>query len=288
MLVGTLGHLRQALRQLFRHRIAQAQVDALGQRDVGRLERTTARTQDGARGRALVHQHQHGGHHGLGLQRVQDLRREQRFGHARGRRGRQGVDVDVVFGPFDGQRLHQAHLGQLGGTIVGLAEVAIQPGGRSGHQNASVLLRHHVRPHGLAAVGRAHEVHIHHQAEIRHVHLGERLVAQDAGVVHQNVHAAPGVDGLLHHGLDRSKIRHRRAVGQRLAPCRADFVHHRLRRRHRAAATIHRATQVVDQHLGAALGQRQRMLAAQAAAGARHDGHAALEIQFHAAFTPVS
>jgi hypothetical protein len=64
---------------------------------------------------------------------------------------------------------------------------------------------------------RTHQVHVHHQPEILQRHLGEALVAQDAGVVDQDVDPAPGVHGLLHHGLHGRKVGDRRAVGQRLA-----------------------------------------------------------------------
>ena len=139
-----------------------------------------------------------------------------------------------------------------------------------------------MRPHGLAAVGGAHQVDLNHQIEVVHAHLGKALVTQNAGVVHQNVHPAPGVDGLLHHGFDRRKVGDRGAIGQRLATGSADFIDHRLRRADRAALAVHAAAQVIDQHLGAARRQCQRMLAAQAATGARHDGHAAVEIDRHA------
>jgi hypothetical protein len=42
-----------------------------------------------------------------------------------------------------------------------------------------------------------------------------------------------------------------------------------------------RRAQIVRQHPGAARGQRQRMLTAQPAARAGHDGHAALEVDAH-------
>ncbi len=44
---------------------------------------------------------------------------------------------------------------------------------------------------------------------------------------------------------------------------------------------MHIAAEIVDDHLGPARGQRQRMLAAQAAACARDDGHTAFEIDAH-------
>jgi hypothetical protein len=137
----------------------------------------------------------------------------------------------------------------------------------------------------LQPVHRAHQVHLHHGAEIGDVHLREGLVAQDSRVVDEDIDPAPGVDGLLHHGLHRGKVGHRGAVGQGFAPGGADLVHHRLRRRDRAARAVHRAPEVVDHHPGPAGGQGQRMLTSQAAAGAGHDGHAAVELNAHLAFS---
>jgi hypothetical protein len=124
-------------------------------------------------------------------------------------------------------------------------------------------------------------VHVDDQAEVRHVHLGKALVAQNAGVVDQNVHAPPGRDGLLDHGLHGVEVGHGGRVGNRLAARRTDFIHHLLRRRGRAARAVHRAAQIVDHHLGAAPGQGQRMQTPQTAARSRHDGHTTLKIHCH-------
>ena len=120
-------------------------------------------------------------------------------------------------------------------------------------------------------------MHIHHEAEVVHAHLGKALVAQNAGVVDQYVHTAPGVDGLLHHGLHRCKVGHRGRIGQGLAACSTNLIHHLLRRACCTTAAIHGTTQVIDQHFGAAGRQGQRMLAPQATARTRHDGYAAFE-----------
>ena len=60
-------------------------------------------------------------------------------------------------------------------------------------------------------------------------------------------------------------------------PARLDLGHHLVRGLRRAAGAVHRAAEVVDHHLGAAPGQLQRVLAAEAAAGAGHDRHLAVE-----------
>ena len=135
--------------------------------------------------------------------------------------------------------------------------------------------------HVMGAVHRAHDVHLHHQAKVGQFHLGKTLVAQDARVVDQDVHTAPGVDRLLHHFLHRVEVGHRGPVGHGLTACGADFVHHRLRGRDRTAHAMHITAQVIDQHLGTPRRQRQGVLLAQTTACACHDGHAAFEIDAH-------
>ena len=93
------------------------------------------------------------------------------------------------------------------------------------------------------------------------------------------VYAAPGINGLLHHGLHGLKVGDRCAIGHGLATRRANLGHHGLGCGERATGTIARTAQIVHHHFGAACGQGQRMLATQAAACARYDGHAAFEIQ---------
>ena len=234
-LAGRVDHLGQARGQAFRRLGIGAEPDALGQGDVGGLKRTGTGAQNGAGRRLARGQHQHGRHHRLRLEGRQHRLGHQALGHAGGRRGRQRIDVDVVFGAFERQRLHQAHQRQLGGTVIGLAEIAIQAARRGGHDDAAVLLRIHQGPDRLAAVHGAHQVHVHHQLKVGDVHLGKGLVTQDAGVVDQNVDPAPGGHSLRHHGLHRGEIGYRGAVGQSLATRSPDFGHHRFRRRGRAA-----------------------------------------------------
>ena len=130
----------------------------------------------------------------------------------------------------------------------------------------------------------AHQVNLQHQFKVGQIHFGKSLVAQDAGIVDQNINAAPGRHGLLHHGLHRSKIGHRRAVRKRFTASGANLRSHRFGSADRAARAIPCTAQIVDQHLGATRCQRQRMGPTQATAGTCHDGHLALEIDSHACF----
>src|SRR3546814_13846939 len=89
---------------------------------------------------------------------------------------------------------------------------------------------------------------LHHQVEILHRHLGKALVAQDAGVVDQDVDAAPFLLRLgdhLGHMLifsDAAAVRHGGAAR------RADFLDD-LQRRIRMAGAVARAAQVVHNDL---------------------------------------
>jgi hypothetical protein len=67
---------------------------------------------------------------------------------------------------------------------------------------------------------------------------------------------------LLHHSLHSGVVGDRGPVGQRLATQRFDLVHHRLCSAYAAAAAVNCSAQIVNQHLGPALSQRQRMLPA--------------------------
>ncbi|MNS93004.1 hypothetical protein D3C72_1271550 [compost metagenome] len=130
---------------------------------------------------------------------------------------------------------------------------------------------------------RAHQVDVHHQAEIGQIHLGERLVAQDAGVVHQDVDPAPAGHDLGDHGLDRRLVGDRGRIGHGFAAGGLDFGHHSLGRRGRSARAVAGAAQIVDHHPGAARRQGQGVFAAQSAARARYNRHLTVEPDAHPA-----
>jgi len=91
----------------------------------------------------------------------------------------------------------------------------------------------------------------------------------------------PFVLGLLHHGLNRFVLGHRCAVGDRLATRADDFVYHRLGCADRATLSVDIAPQVIHQHFSAALGQRQRVLFAQAATCTCDNGDTSLKFDTH-------
>jgi hypothetical protein len=153
-----------------------------------------------------------------------------------------------------------------------LAEVAVQAAGTGGHDDAAVLLLSHDVPYRLGAVDRAEQVHVDDAAKILQRHLGEGLVPQDAGIVHQHVHPAPGVHGLGDHRLDLLEVSDVGAVSQRFTAGRVNLVDHRSGRL---------GPEVIDHDLCSVRGQRQGVGAAQARAGAGHDGDPIIELDTH-------
>ena len=107
-------------------------------------------------------------------------------------------------------------------------------------------------------------------------HVGQHPVAQDAGVVDQHVEVAEGLDRGVDQALRAFPGRDVVAVGDRLATHAADLLDHLLGRTEIAAGAVHVAAEVVDHDLAPWLGQAQRVLAADAPAGAGDDGHPAI------------
>ena len=258
-----------------------ADVDAVRQRHVGALERAGAGAEDGACRRVLGDEGEQPRRHRARLEQAQHRLGHELFGHPRRRRRRQAVDADVVLRALDRERLHQADERHLGGAVVRLAEVAVQARRRCRHDDAAVVLRSHRLPDRLGAVHRAHQVDVDDEPEVVELHLGEALVAQDAGVVDEDVDPAPLGQRRVDHRLHGAEVGDRGAVGDRLAAGGADLLGDGVGGGRRAAAAVERAAQVVDDDRRAARRQRQRVLAAEAAAGAGHDRDASIESNRH-------
>ena len=152
-------------------------------------------------------------------------RPEQLLREARLRDRRDHVALDVVLGALDGEHVREPDQAHLGGAVVALAEVAEDAGaGGREHDPAVVVLLHHAEG-GLRDVERALQVHVEHDAEILGLELREGLVAQDAGVVDDDVDLAEVVDRGLH---DRGAALGRRdgvVVGDGLAAGLVDLLH---------------------------------------------------------------
>ena len=260
--------------QGFRRRVGQ--VHALGEGHVRQLVAARARAQDRAGRRSVGDQRQQRRAHQRRIQRIQLVLRQDAFHHPRVRGRREAVDADPVALAFQRQRLHQPDQRHFRRPVVGLAEVAVQPGRGRGHHDAAMALCAHRFPDRLAAVGRAHQVHVDHRAEVGEVELGEGLVAQDAGIVDQDVDAAPLGDHAIDHRLHRVGIGDRTLHGARLTAGGHDLGGHRVGAR----------AEVVHHHACAAPCEQQGVLAAKTAARAGDDGDAASQVDHVHAFRP--
>ena len=116
-------------------------------------------------------------------------------------------------------------------------------------------------------------VHLVDELVIRHVHVVERLVAQDAGVVHQDVQPAPGVHRRVDDALGRGGVGHRIVIGNGFAAGGLDLRHHLVGHRVLVAASVDCAARIVHHHLGAARRQQHRVRASKPGAGAGDDRH---------------
>ena len=131
-------------------------------------------------------------------------------------------------------------------------------------------------------------MHVEHRLEVVQLHLGEGLVAQNAGVVDQDVHPAPSRHGIVHHALGAGPIAHRPAVGDGLPAGRLDFPNNAFGGLGTAAGAVHGPTEVIDHHLAAPLGQLQRMAAAKPPAGAGDDGDSSVKRIGHVGQSPCA
>ena len=202
---------------------------------------------------------------------------EKVLGHTRSRHRGDGVGLDVVLGPLLGQDPGEADQAHLGGAVVGLAEVAQNAGVRGGVEDPAVALLAHLDPRRAGHVERPPQVDVDDGVEQLRRHVVERLVAQDAGVVDDDVDPSEGVDGRLDDGLATLGRGHAAGVGDRDAAEVVDLLGGGLGRPLAAALAADRRAQVVDDDLGAARRQQERVLAAEAPAGAGDDCDSVLE-----------
>ena len=116
------------------------------------------------------------------------------------------------------------------------------------------------------------EVHGDNGVELLLAGVGDHPVPHDAGIVHQHVESAEGVDGGLNQPGSFVPISHVRATGDGFPTGGNDFVDNTLGR---TTATGGRAVQsdadVVDDHSRALCGEGERMRASDPATGAGDD-----------------
>ena len=177
------------------------------------------------------------------------------LGHpGEGERG-DGVGLDAVAGALDGEHPGEADEAHLRRAVVGLAEVAEDAGGRRRRHDAAVPCSRMWTHAGLVTLNAPFRCTSSTGSSRSGVHVVERLVAQDAGVVDHDVDAAEGVDRRLHDRLAALGRGDRVGVGDGLAAGRLDLVDDQLGRAGVAAGAVDGAAEVVDDDQRAARGR---------------------------------
>ena len=199
------------------------------------------------------------------------------LGHARQRERCDGIGLDVVLGALDGEHVREPDEPHLGGAVVGLSEVAEDAGSRRCRHDAAVALFAHQLPRRLRHVERAAKVDGDDRVEQVGVHVVERLVTQDAGVVDDDVDLAERIDCTLDDRRAALGRRDRVGVGDGLATGLADLVDDELGSALVGAGAVDGTAEIVHHDERTALGHHQCVLAPEAATGARDDRYLAVE-----------
>ncbi len=153
-----------------------------------------------------------------------------RIDHARPGERRDAVRAHLEALHVERDRARQPDDAELRRHVVGLAEIADQRRGRGHvHEGAGILLAE-MRGAGAAHVEGAVEMDVEHVLPVRVAHPVEDRVAQDAGIVDQDVDAAEGVERGLDDRLGVLRLGDRERRGDRLAAGLLDLVDHLLRR----------------------------------------------------------
>ncbi len=108
-------------------------------------------------------------------------------------------------------------------------------------------------------------------------HVDDDAVAQDAGIVHQDVEIAERLDGLIDESLGAFPVGHVVAVDNRVAPRRLDVFHGLLRGSQVGASPLLITTEVVDHDPGSFVCEQQRMFPAEATPRSGDDRHPAVQ-----------
>ena len=193
-----------------------------------------------------------------------------RVGHPGRGTGCQRVHAHVVVGPLLRQDVHQSEHAHLRGTVVRLSEVAEYAGTRTGEDDAPVVLGVHQRPCRVRHVGGAVQMDVDDDVPLVEGHVLECLVAQDAGVVDQDVDPAERVHGGLHDGLRTFPIGDGGFVGDRDTARGLNLGDHRIRGIALSRA-VDAAAQVVHYHFRSTLGELQRVAPSYASTGPGDD-----------------
>mmetsp|Transcript_3477 Transcript_3477/g.6182 ORF Transcript_3477/g.6182 Transcript_3477/m.6182 type:complete len:350 (-) Transcript_3477:403-1452(-) len=173
-------------------------------RGAGQVARFRARQEKGRGGDLVGRPHAPGGnlHQNLLFLVIGQLVRHRRFDEAR----RDAIDRDAPARDFVGQGFRHAHHARLGGRVIGLSGVTRGAYHAGNIDDPAPTGLHHAtqraatEPHGRG------QVDLQHARPLLVGHAHEKVVAGDAGVVHQHVEAAHCRDRLLGQGVDRLRV----------------------------------------------------------------------------------
>jgi hypothetical protein len=129
-------------------------------------------------------------------------------------------------------------------------------------------------------------VDVEHRVDVGRRHVVKGAVADDAGVVDDDVDPAERRQGGVDDGLAAFGCGDRVGVGHGHAAGGLDLGDHLLGRPRRGALAVDAAPEIVDHDLGAPGGQQQGVGPAEPAAGAGHDRHPPVEPQLGHRPTP--
>ena len=175
----------------------------------------------------------------------------------------------------------------LGCAVVRLTEVSEQAGGGAGVDDAAVALLAHQAKGRLTDVQSSLQMDVDHRVDHGVVHLVERLVPQDAGIVDQHVDPAESVQRGLNDRLPTIRCGYGVVVGYRDATEGGDLVDYPVGCGHRGAAAVESPTQVVHQNLSSTTRKLDRVGAPQATAGSGDDGHTSVKAQISHGLAPL-
>src|SRR5205807_4570918 len=127
--------------------------------------------------------------------------------------------------------------------------------------------------HVARAVERALEMNPDHGVEVGLVHLHQRLVTDDAGVVDEDVDLAEGIHRRLHDLPGAIELDHGVEAGYRGPTGRLDLLAHLDGRALLGGLAREAGAHVVDHHLGSLAREAQGDLPPDAPSGTGHDGN---------------
>ena len=176
-----------------------------------------------------------------------------------------------------------AAIAGLGAAVVDLAGLALEAGARHGVDDRRARLAAFLRLVAPVHRGVVHRVegavhvHLHDRVEVFGRHREHHLVAEDAGVVHEHVEAAERVERGADDVLGAVEVGDAVVVGDGLAAALGDDVDDLVGGPLVGALAGHRPAEIVDDDLGAVVGELHRLAAADTVARSGDDRHLAVE-----------